>query len=112
MIDKALQVFDAPMCCSTGVCGPEVDPALVRFAADVGWLKSQGVVVVRYNPSQEPNAFVTHHAVRRALQQFGSKCLPLVLWGEETLTSGGYPDRGTLERALGLSPVAEEGGVA
>ncbi|MEI7606377.1 MAG: arsenic metallochaperone ArsD family protein [Rhodospirillaceae bacterium] len=22
------------MCCSTGVCGPEVDPVLVTFAAD------------------------------------------------------------------------------
>jgi hypothetical protein len=21
-----VQVFDPPMCCSTGVCGPEVDP--------------------------------------------------------------------------------------
>jgi hypothetical protein len=29
------QVFDPAMCCSTGVCGPEVDPALVRFAVDV-----------------------------------------------------------------------------
>ena len=34
-----VQVFDPPMCCSTGVCGPEVDPALVRFAADLEWLK-------------------------------------------------------------------------
>jgi hypothetical protein len=29
-----VQVFDPPMCCSTGVCGPEVDPALVRFASN------------------------------------------------------------------------------
>ena len=28
-----LQVFDPPMCCSTGVCGPQVDPELPRFAA-------------------------------------------------------------------------------
>lgn len=112
MTDRALQVFDAPMCCSTGVCGPEVDPALVHFAADVEWLKRQGVVVLRYNPAQEPNAFVTNHAVRRALQQFGSKCLPLVLWGEETLASGAYPDRDALGRALGLSPAADAAGGA
>jgi hypothetical protein len=29
-----LDVFDPAMCCSTGVCGPEVDPQLVQFAAD------------------------------------------------------------------------------
>lgn len=110
MTDRALQIFDPPMCCSTGVCGPDVDPALVRFAADVEWLKQQGVVVLRYNPSQEPNAFVANHAVRRALQQSGSTCLPLVIWGGETLASGSYPDREALAKAVGLSLADPEGG--
>ena len=39
----SIQVFDPAMCCSTGICGPSVDPQLVRFAADLAWLKSQGV---------------------------------------------------------------------
>jgi hypothetical protein len=30
-----IRVFDPAMCRSAGVCGPEVDPALVRFAADL-----------------------------------------------------------------------------
>ena len=38
-----LQVFDRPMCCSTGICGPSVDPVLATFAADLDWLKDQGV---------------------------------------------------------------------
>ena len=25
---KTIQVYDKPMCCSTGVCGPKVDPVL------------------------------------------------------------------------------------
>jgi hypothetical protein len=33
-----VEVFDPPMCCSTGVCGPRVDPALATFAADLAWL--------------------------------------------------------------------------
>ena len=28
-----IDVFDLPMCCSSGVCGPEVDPLLAAFAA-------------------------------------------------------------------------------
>ena len=40
---SALHVFDPPMCCSTGVCGPVVDPDLTRFAADLDWLAGQGV---------------------------------------------------------------------
>ena len=31
------------MCCSTGVCGPAVDPQLPRFAADLEWLARKGV---------------------------------------------------------------------
>lgn len=31
------QVYDKPMCCATGVCGPQVDPVLPRFAADLDW---------------------------------------------------------------------------
>jgi hypothetical protein len=44
-----IQIFDPAMCCSTGVCGPSVDPELVRFAADLDWLARQGVEVERYN---------------------------------------------------------------
>jgi hypothetical protein len=36
----SIRVFDPAMCCSTGICGPSVDPQLVRFAADLDWLKS------------------------------------------------------------------------
>ena len=39
---KKLQVFDPALCCSTGVCGAEVDQALVDFSADVDWLKQAG----------------------------------------------------------------------
>lgn len=35
---KTVEVFDPAMCCSTGVCGPSVDPALSQFAGDLGGL--------------------------------------------------------------------------
>ena len=54
---KKLEVYDPAMCCSTGVCGPEVDPVLVTFAADLKWVAEQGVIVQRFNLGQEPQAF-------------------------------------------------------
>ncbi len=48
-----LQVFDPAMCCSSGVCGPAVDPQLPRFAADLEWLASKGVAVERQHTLQE-----------------------------------------------------------
>lgn len=52
-----LEVYDPPMCCSTGICGPNVNPALIHFAADLKWLEDQGVEVERYNLAQSPVAF-------------------------------------------------------
>jgi hypothetical protein len=40
-------VSDPPMCCSTGVCGPDIDPKLAQFAGDLDWLEEQGVDVER-----------------------------------------------------------------
>lgn len=110
MSDSVLRIYDPAMCCDTGVCGPEVDPGLARFAADVEWLKQQGVSVERYNASREPGAFVSNLVVRRALQEEGSKSLPLVLWGEETVATGGYPDRKTLGHIVGLPSAVASGG--
>jgi hypothetical protein len=53
-----LDVFDPPMCCSSGVCGPSVDPLLAAFAADVDWLASKGVSISRYNLAQDPAGHV------------------------------------------------------
>jgi arsenite transporter len=57
---KTLEIFDPAMCCSTGVCGVDVDPALVQCQADLLWLAEQGVRVDRHNLSQNPQAFTTN----------------------------------------------------
>jgi hypothetical protein len=97
-----LRVFDPPMCCSTGVCGPSVDPELARFSADLEWLKQQGVEVRRYNLAQEPGAFVEHAPVKAALQSGGNDSLPLVMVDERVATVGTYPSRETLAALAGV----------
>jgi len=64
------------MCCSTGICGPSVDPQLARFAADLAWLKQQGVAVERFNLSREPAAFADDDAVKAALETKGEQRSP------------------------------------
>ena len=96
-----IQVFDPPMCCSTGVCGPSVDPELARFAADVDWLQKQGVTVERFNLSQQPAAFAETPAVKEALAR-GTDVLPLVLVGDRIAVEGAYPSRETLAALAGV----------
>jgi hypothetical protein len=97
-----IEVFDPPMCCSSGVCGPEVDPQLAAFAADVDWLTTQGVTVVRHNLGQDPRPFVTNTRVLDLMQREGDKGLPVVLVNGEVLGHGAYPRREELARAAGL----------
>jgi hypothetical protein len=101
-----LDVFDPPMCCSTGVCGPSVDPLLAAFAADVDWLTSKGVSVSRYNLAQDPQAFVSHPLVKDMLQREGNACLPLLIVNGEVVGRGAYPRRQELARLIGLEASA------
>lgn len=97
-----MQVFDPAMCCSTGVCGPTVDPTLPRFAADLEWLKSKGVEVERFNLAQQLAAFSASPKVKQALNSHGTKSLPMILVDGEVKASGGYPSRADLARFAGV----------
>ena len=100
-----IEVFDPAMCCSTGVCGPTVDPELARFEADLRWLTTQGASVTRYNLAQEPGEFVARPVVAAMLQSGGEDVLPIVLVDGKVRFSGTRPSRADLAAPLGI-PVA------
>ena len=103
---QILQVFDPAMCCSTGVCGPDVDTKLVQFAADLDWLKTQDVIVQRHNLSQNPAAFVENEAVKTALTEKGEAALPLLLVNGKVAVNGRYPERSELAAWCNLNVTA------
>lgn len=100
-MSATVRVFDPALCCSTGVCGPSIDPDLARFAADLDWLRGQGVPVERFNLAQDPAAFVEHVAVRDALGR-GVEVLPIVMVDDRVASEGTYPSRETLAALAGL----------
>jgi hypothetical protein len=93
-----IHVFDPAMCCSTGICGPSVDPRLARLAADLAWLKDRGVTVVRSNLSHQPAAFAENRAVVEALEARGEAALPMFVVDGQVAGSGTYPTRAELVR--------------
>ena len=101
-----IEVFDPAMCCSTGVCGPSVPPALARFAGDLEWLASKGVEVTRHNLAHEPQAFVACEPARAALAERGEQALPLILADGEPVSIGRYPYRSELGRVGGRADPA------
>jgi hypothetical protein len=99
---KTIQVYDPPMCCSTGLCGNEIDPALVSFAALLTQLSQQGVTVERYNLGQQPMAFIQNPVVKALLDTEGVAVLPLLFVDGEVRLKGRYlneAERETLSRS-------------
>ncbi|OGA55572.1 MAG: transcriptional regulator [Betaproteobacteria bacterium RIFCSPLOWO2_12_FULL_65_14] len=99
---RTLQVFDPPLCCSTGVCGPDVPEQLARFAADVAWATQNGARIERFNLAREPLAFAQNPAVKDFLERSGAEALPLVLVDGALALAGRYPNRGELARWAGF----------
>jgi len=104
-----VEIFDPAMCCSTGVCGTDVDPTLARFAADVDWLAAQGVTVERATLAQEPGKFVANVAIRAALDALGPDALPAIVVDGTVKSTGAYPDRAQIAAWVGLSATAPAG---
>ena len=103
---KAIQVFDPALCCSTGVCGVDVDQSLVNFSADVDWARQQGATVERFNLAQQPMAFAHNPAVKGYLERSGAEGLPLILVDGEVALAGRYPRRAEIARWVGLKGLA------
>lgn len=109
---KTIQVYDPALCCSTGVCGVEVDQGLVTFAADVDWAKQSGAQIERFNLAQQPMAFAENAQVKGLLERAGQAALPVTLVDGEIALAGRYPSRADLARWAGLNPVADTAAAA
>jgi hypothetical protein len=99
---KKLEIFEPAMCCSSGVCGVDVDPVLAQFAADLQGLSEQGVDVIRYNLSQQPQAFAANPAVVKEMEA-GMDRLPIVAIDGRVVSTGVYLSREQLTKKLELA---------
>ena len=100
----SIRVFEPALCCNTGVCGEDVDQALVEFTANLDSFKEQGVDIARHNLANDPDVFVRNPVVMNFLTATGSEGLPLVLVDGVTVLTGRYPTQEMLSRYAGLAP--------
>jgi len=98
----ALQIFDPALCCSSGVCGQDVDAHLVQAAADIDWAQRQGASIERFNLARQPLVFAQHEAVRGLLERAGQEALPITLLDGQVVLAGRYPSRQQLAQWGGL----------
>ncbi len=98
-----LEIFEPPMCCSTGVCGSSADTELERVAAALENLRKAGIEVERHNLSSEPIIFMQNEEVANVLNQRGADALPLTVRNGEIVQSGRYPTNEEFSRLLGVA---------
>lgn len=100
---KTIRIYDRPMCCSTGICGPTVDPVLPRFAADLDTVRIAGHSVERYNLAQQPQAFVENKEIQSLISSNGTDVLPVVVIDGRVVSKGIYPSLEMLRMWTGSS---------
>ncbi|NFG61713.1 arsenite efflux transporter metallochaperone ArsD [Clostridium sp. CMCC3677] len=88
---KKMIIFDPAMCCSTGVCGPSVNPELLRVATVLNTLKNKGIIVERHNLTSNPQIFVTNKIINEMLMTKGLEALPIIMVNGKIVKMGSYP---------------------
>ena len=100
-----IEIYDPAMCCSTGMCGPTIDPVLLKVNEALLALKKQGVKVLRYNLSQQPKEFLGNKNVSDLLKKEGNPVLPITIVNKKVFSTGKYPNYEDLCKELGIEPI-------
>ncbi|SMC25500.1 Arsenical resistance operon trans-acting repressor ArsD [Clostridium acidisoli DSM 12555] len=88
---KKMIIFEPAMCCSTGLCGPGVDPELLRVSTVLNTLNKKGIVIQRHNLSNNPQAFVDNKLINELLNNSGVEVLPVTIVDDNVLKTKAYP---------------------
>ncbi|GAA0122166.1 MULTISPECIES: arsenite efflux transporter metallochaperone ArsD [Clostridium] len=99
---RKMIIFDPAMCCSTGVCGPSVDPELLRVSAILNNLKNKGILVERYNLTNNPQIFVDNKVINEILNSDGVEVLPVIMVDGEIVKTKDYPTNEEFSKLLDI----------
>jgi hypothetical protein len=86
-----LEIYEPPLCCPTGVCGPAPDPALANLQENILRWKEEGIDVERLAINQVPQRFMTNPTVVELLTREGQEVLPIALLDGKVICKGKYP---------------------
>lgn len=99
-----IEIYDPALCCSSGLCGPTPDSALVKMNDAVMALKKQGVNVERFNLARQAQAFMANKTVADLIHKNGKTALPIIIVNGKVFKTGQYPSYEDLCGALGIEP--------
>jgi hypothetical protein len=93
-------LFDPPMCCPTGLCGPALDQTLLDVNEMILTLQAAGVRIERYQMTSHPQIFINNSDVMRLVREKQLTALPITLVRERVVKVGSYPTLDEIRLAL------------
>ncbi|HET7090554.1 MAG TPA: arsenite efflux transporter metallochaperone ArsD [Anaerolineae bacterium] len=87
----AVELFDPPMCCPTGLCGPTLDQTLLDVNEMILALQAESVRVERYQMTSHPQAFLNNADVMRLVREKQMAALPITVVRGKVVKAGAYP---------------------
>ena len=103
-----IEIFDPPMCCPGGLCGPVIDPALLDVNEALLKMKNaHGIVVQRYLLQQQRAKFMQNPEVLALLKEHSTAVLPITAVNGKVVKTKEFP---TYDELLHYAqqPVASE----
>jgi Arsenical resistance operon protein ArsD len=95
-----VELFDPPLCCPTGLCGPTLDQTLLDVNEMVLALNFEGVGVERYQMTSHPHVFLKHPDVMRLVRERGMEAFPITVVAGRVVKTGAYPTRKEIDQNL------------
>src|SRR5512134_1353402 len=92
-----IEIFDPPMCCPTGLCGPTLDQTLLDVDEMVLSLQAEGRRVARYQMMSDPHAFLRNADVMALVREQQMDALPITVVGGKVVKVGAYPTASEIE---------------
>ena len=94
-------IYDPPMCCASGLCGPNPDPRLIDLQNTIFQVKQFGAEVERYMITQTPEKLRENPDVVKLIQAGELKVLPITTYNGKIIKSGSYPTLVELKTLMG-----------
>lgn len=86
-----IEIFDPPMCCPTGLCGPTIDQTLLDVNEMILSLQAEKVLVARYEMTSDPQAFLNNAELMRLIREKQMAALPITVVRGKIIKTGEYP---------------------
>ncbi len=86
-----VEIFDPPMCCPTGLCGPTLDQTLLDVNEMILSLQAEGFSIGRYQMTSHPQAFLNNPEVMSLVREMQMAALPITVVHGQVIRAGEYP---------------------